>query len=107
MAYVKILNEVRQHDDQDWCLCFQECTYHYSPTCSEEGYRFIWRRPDGSLQPARGQARIPSVICIFELLCKAYREGWLSKKSLEEGISMLNDVLNKTCSSIGTRPSSE
>ena len=40
------------------------------------GYRFIWRRSDGSLQPARGQARIPSLFDA-ELLMKLAREaGW-------------------------------
>lgn len=40
------------------------------------GYRFIWRRPDGSLQPARGQARIPSIAVIDELIRNARNEGW-------------------------------
>lgn len=44
----------------DWRLCFRWCEYHYDNSESEKGYRFIWRRPDGSLQAARGQARIPS-----------------------------------------------
>ena len=36
----------------------------------------IWRRPDGSLQPARGQARIPS-LADAELLIRLARElGW-------------------------------
>jgi hypothetical protein len=42
----------------------------------QTGYRFIWRRPDGSLQPARGQARIPS-LADAELLIRMARElGW-------------------------------
>ncbi len=45
----------------------------------ENGYRFIWRKPDGSLQPARGQARIPSTTDIFELLALASKNGWLKK----------------------------
>jgi hypothetical protein len=40
------------------------------------GYRFIWRRPNGDLQGARGQARIPSLADIQELTAIALREGW-------------------------------
>ena len=40
------------------------------------GYRFIWYRPDGSLQAARGQARLPSIRLIKELTKRAESEGW-------------------------------
>jgi hypothetical protein len=40
------------------------------------GYRFIWRRPDGSLQPARGQARILSLKAAEKLMEMARNEGW-------------------------------
>jgi len=43
---------------------------------SEHGYRFIWCRDDGSLQPARGQARIPSVAKIERLATAAQQAGW-------------------------------
>jgi hypothetical protein len=42
----------------------------------EEGYRFIWRRPDSSLQAARGQARIPSIEVARGLMQRAEEEGW-------------------------------
>lgn len=76
---VQIINEVQTNDPQktqDWELCFQWCLYVYDDGGSENGYRFIWRRPDGSLQPARGQARIPSIPKAEELLEKARAAGW-------------------------------
>lgn len=74
--HVEIINEVKQHDGAGWCLCFQYCTYKYDDGNEENGYRFIWRRPDGTLLTARGQARIPSLADIQELTAKAIREGW-------------------------------
>jgi hypothetical protein len=40
------------------------------------GYRFIWRYPNGKLQPARGQARIPSKNELEVLTSKATQVGW-------------------------------
>ena len=50
--------------------------YMYSDGNSEEGFRFIWRRPDGHLQAARGQARIPERKYLEELTKKAEAQGW-------------------------------
>lgn len=77
MAHVKILNEVTNGVPGDWRLCFQWCEYIYDDGSTENGYRFIWRRPDGSLQAARGQARIPSLKDINELTYLAAKDGWL------------------------------
>ncbi len=41
-----------------------------------DGFRFIWRRPDGSLQGARGQARIPSLKHARLLMAEAEKKGW-------------------------------
>lgn len=41
-----------------------------------EGFRLIWKRDDGALQAARGQARIPSMADILELTQYAMRTGW-------------------------------
>jgi hypothetical protein len=76
MANFKIQHEVTNGQLGDWHLCFQFGSYHYDDNTSEDGYRFIWRKDDNSLQAARGQARIPSKKDIFELLAKASSDGW-------------------------------
>ena len=77
MAEFKIANEVKIADG-DWSLCFQWGYYHYDGPDErpESGYRFIWRDADGALQPARGQARIPSAAHLLELLSRATAAGW-------------------------------
>lgn len=79
MANVKIIEEVQNGSLGVWSLCFQLCEYIYDNGSSEDGYRFIWRRPDGSLQAARGQARIPSLQNMHELMALAAKAGWLGK----------------------------
>ncbi len=79
MARFEIKHEVTNGEVGYWRLCFQYGIYHYDVDADENGYRFIWRKPDGSLQPARGQARIPSTTDIFELLALASKNGWLKK----------------------------
>lgn len=62
MSTVKVIREVKRcKGENQWVLCFQYCQYFYDDNTSEEGYRFIWRKPNGNLQPARGQARIPEI----------------------------------------------
>jgi hypothetical protein len=73
---VVVLNEVKTSKSNDWTLCFQYCRYEYGDGNEENGYRFIWRRPNGNLQGARGQARIPSIADILFLTGKAISEGW-------------------------------
>ena len=74
---VSIIHEVCEDDRSAWRLCFQWVRYEYSDSSTPEyGYRFIWRKEDGSLQPARGQARIPNGSILLELLQKATRDGW-------------------------------
>jgi hypothetical protein len=77
MARVQIIREVTADEPNDWQLCFQWCEYIYDDDSTELGYRFIWRRPDGSLQAARGQARIPDVNSINQLMELARVAGWL------------------------------
>jgi hypothetical protein len=88
-THVVILNEVvhPDHSPNGWRLWLQWGRYQYdNGNEPENGYRFIWRHPptqeqqqqgrDGSLQPARGQARIPS-LSDAELLMRLAREaGW-------------------------------
>ena len=76
MANFIIEKEVSLGNDGEYKLCFHFGKYEYDNGTSEEGYRFIWRRDDGSLQAARGQTRIPSIADMLELLSKAIREGW-------------------------------
>lgn len=76
---VQIIHEARKNDPieiDDWVLCFQWCLYVYDDGSSENGYRFIWRRPNGKLQPARGQARIPSIEQATALMDIAKNKGW-------------------------------
>lgn len=67
-ANVQVIYESTKNMGEEWILCFQRCVWKYSDNSTEEGYRFIWKRPDGSLQPARGQARIPEIYNMIELL---------------------------------------
>ena len=58
------------------CACNGPATSTTIRANQQTGYRFIWRRPDGSLQPARGQARLPS-LADAELLMRLARDlGW-------------------------------
>lgn len=76
-ARIQIMHEVRSGQPGEWNLCFQWGRYNYDDgSPSDIGYRFIWRRPDGSLQPAMGQARIPSASDLFRLLLMATEAGW-------------------------------
>lgn len=76
-ARIQVIEETRSDSiDGGWRLCFQWCEYVYEDGTSQNGYRFIWRRPNGNMQPARGQARIPSVAVLEELVATARRQGW-------------------------------
>lgn len=76
-ARIQILNQVPQRLTPNvWNLCFQEAIYHYNDGTSEHGYRFIWRRPNNSLQAARGQARLPDARTTDNLLNSARTMGW-------------------------------
>ena len=75
-ARVQIINEAISGDEGDWRLCFHWCRYLHDDGNIELGYRFIWRRPDGSLQAARGQARIPTIAAARALMDQAIMEGW-------------------------------
>lgn len=76
MANVRIIEEVTNGEPNNWRLCFQWCEYIYDDDEPEFGYRFIWRRPNGHLQAARGQARIGSAAELEELIELARRDGW-------------------------------
>jgi hypothetical protein len=82
MARVQVINETTLDENPAptaWTLWFQWCRYLYDGGEMEYGYRFIWKRPQsegGSLQAARGQARIPSVTVLEQLVAKANAQGW-------------------------------
>ena len=57
-------------------VSFSWCRYLYDDGSIEHGYRFIWVTPEGRLQPARGQARLPSLKIVQELMAKAKAQGW-------------------------------
>lgn len=74
---VEVLKEVFIDKEDGWKLCFQYCAYNYgNEEPVENNFRFIYRRPDGSLQGARGQAGIKSLTDITTLLRKAGEDGW-------------------------------
>jgi hypothetical protein len=79
MARVQVINEAPKPEQRpkDWVLHLQWCRYLYDDGNMEYGYRFIWRRPEsGALQPARGQARIPTLKDAETLIAAARSEGW-------------------------------
>lgn len=73
---VQIIHETATEPVGERKLCLQWCRYVHEGGAVELGYRFIWRGPDGSLRPARGQARIPSMKTLLGLVRKAAAEGW-------------------------------
>ena len=80
MANVIILRQVPENTNSgEWTLCFQKVTYHYDDGSAQDGFRFIWRRPDGSLQAARGQARIESYEQMMALINQAKNEGFFER----------------------------
>jgi hypothetical protein len=82
MARVQVINQTTLNttpEPADWTLWFQWCRYIYDNGGMEYGYRFIWKRPQddgGSLQAARGQARIPSITMLERLVGQARASGW-------------------------------
>lgn len=80
-ANIEIIHETTLKDDDptEWTLWYQWCQYNYSNGTTQHGYRFMWRTPredGGKLQPARGQARIPSSNMIIKLVANSMAAGW-------------------------------
>jgi hypothetical protein len=82
MARVYVLKETTNDPPKDWQLWFQWCRFYFDEVV-QFGYRFIWRRPTGELQAARGQARIPSIKDARLLMEKAISEGWGDRNGTE------------------------
>lgn len=83
-ARVIVLNSTEKDMGDGWTLCFQYCRYQLKDK-EQEGYRFIWKTPEGRLQPARGQARIPSIADALKLISEAMRLGWGNKNGDNAG----------------------
>jgi hypothetical protein len=76
-ARVVIFEQINEHDrPNEWCLSFQRVRYVYANGETEDGFRFIWIRPNGKLQAARGQARIPRISDALGLIQRAIERGW-------------------------------
>ena len=81
-AKVEVLHDARWGEKGKWVLHYQWCRWAYTNGSEpQSGYRFIWYRPDGTKQAARGQARIPSAAALRALLAIAKKEGWGNKKA--------------------------
>jgi len=76
MARVDVVREARLGSVGDWQPCLHWARYRYDDGSVEYGYRFVWRRDDGSIQGARGQARIPSLADARDLMEAAGNDGW-------------------------------
>lgn len=76
MVRVQILNEVSKDYPDGWRLCLHRVRYVHDDGDINEGYRFMWQRPNNSLQAARGQARIPSLLVAYGLMQAATTAGW-------------------------------
>ncbi|GGH16666.1 hypothetical protein [Paenibacillus segetis] len=88
-ARVQVINEVAYDPNavgNSWVLCLQWCRYIYDDGTMEMGFRFIWRRDDGSLQAARGQARIPDLEMVSVLMERAKQLGWGHNSSSEDKV---------------------
>lgn len=72
---VVVADSVEKEMGNGWKICFQWCLYKF-PDHEKHGYRFIWKRPNGNLQAARGQARLPDMDIIMELIETAKKQGW-------------------------------
>lgn len=84
-ARVIVLNSTEKDMGDGWKLCFQYCRYLLVDR-EQEGYRFIWKTPEGKLQPARGQARIPAIADALELMASALHSGWGNKNGDQAGV---------------------
>jgi hypothetical protein len=91
VAQVHVLKETTSDSSdstKDWRLFCQWCRFELEEYGTQFGYRFIWRRPGGNLQAARGQARIPSAAEAKALINKAIVEGWGDRDGDEIGAAV-------------------
>ncbi|EPC99224.1 hypothetical protein Lpp125_13469 [Lacticaseibacillus paracasei subsp. paracasei Lpp125] len=78
-ARVVVLDEVLPDElaqEGENQITFQKVIYTYSNGDNQQGYRFVYRRPNGHIQGARGQACIANLKIAKELISKAEAKGW-------------------------------
>ncbi len=78
-----------------WQLCFHWCRYQLDEGEILFGYRFVWRRDtDGSIQAARGQARIPGYAHAKALMDAAEKAGWGNRDGdqMEAAVKRLHEA---------------
>ena len=68
--------EVGTHVGSNWLLVLQYGRYVFEDGEFQEGYRFMYRDPEGKLRPFRAGARIPSLRMARELMQRASDGGW-------------------------------
>ncbi len=91
---VHIFNSVTDGEPGQYRLCFQRCRYFFADGDPEDGFRFIWQRDDGTLQAARGQARIPSIQHAQKLIQMAQDAGWGHHEIGPNGLFVLERIPN-------------
>lgn len=65
-------NPVVLHEDchapvDGYTLCLQRCRYTHNGEPQRDGYRFVWKTPDGTPIDADTQAIIPSLTVLMDL----------------------------------------
>jgi len=84
MAYIEILDEIDPGPRGSWRLTFQRGRWHFGGGRIDDGYRFMFRRDDDSLQAARGQALISTLDQAQDLINQARDLGWVRKYEQQE-----------------------
>jgi hypothetical protein len=75
---VKVLGQLEADwvQKDGWRLFLQWCDYQHTDKPHEKGFRFIYKTPQGKLQTARGQARLPSLADAEALIAKMKATVW-------------------------------
>ena len=74
--YITIHDEVKVAYRNNAELCFHRVTYRYDSGDSDQGFRFIWRKPDGLFATGHKQAFIPDAATHDQLIGAAKLQGW-------------------------------
>jgi hypothetical protein len=94
---IVVFDQVNEHDRlNEWCLSFQRVRYIYENGDAEDGFRFIWIRPNGNLQAARGQARIPRLSDAVRLIQQGVERGWPNDPLASNSATVQTPILEQT-----------